>query len=72
MVVKNAKQAKVAKKVVSNASSVAIAKALTQHWDKDAERIVDVMKNAATSKSMQRKLGRVQNALASLRKEPKQ
>jgi hypothetical protein len=72
MAKKMAKQAKAAKAVGSSASSIAIARALTEHWDKDAERIVGVMKNAATSKSMQRKLGRVQEAFASLRKEPKQ
>jgi hypothetical protein len=39
------------------------------HWPKDAEQIIKVMAEAAKSRSMQRKLARVQQAFGSLRKE---
>ena len=60
------KAAKVKRAGVSK-SSVAVAKALTQHYPKDAVRIIQVMGDAALSKSLKRKLGRVATALESLK-----
>lgn len=56
------------KKLGISKSGKAIAQALTQAYPKDAEHIVQIMRNAATSASMKRKLGRVEVALESLKK----
>jgi hypothetical protein len=55
-------------KVGNSGSSIAIATALVMHWPKDAEQIIKVMAEASTSRSMQRKLARVQQAFDSLQK----
>ncbi len=60
------KAAKVKRTGVSR-SSIAVAKALTQHYPKDAGRIVQIMGDAALSKSMKRKLARVAIALEKLK-----
>ncbi len=65
------KAVKQAKKLSVSRSGLAIAKALVQSYPKDAARIIKLMSDAATSSSMKRKLGRVQLALESLRKEAK-
>jgi hypothetical protein len=53
------KQQKVSK------SSLPIAEFLLAKYPKDATKIVAGMKSAATNKSMRRKLGRVEEAIAS-------
>ncbi len=50
-------------------SGLAVAGALVKHFPKDAERIVKLMADAATSRAMKRKLQRVAVSLESLRKE---
>lgn len=47
-------------------NSRSIAMALKKHWPKEAQEIVSVMGQAATTASMKRKLARVQRALAKL------
>ena len=60
---------KVAKaKKHSSANSKKIAEALVKHFPKDGVAIVNVMHKAATSKSMQRRLARVQRALENIKK----
>jgi hypothetical protein len=49
-------------------SSLAVATALTKHFPAQAKEIVKIMADAATSRSMRRKLERVQLSLESLRK----
>jgi hypothetical protein len=63
---KVAKQQKAKKH--SSANSKKIAQALVKHYPKDAVAIVKVMNEAATSKSMQRRLARVQRALENIKK----
>jgi hypothetical protein len=50
-------------------SGLSVAQALVTHFPKDAEKIVKLMGDAATSNSMKRKLQRVAASLVSLRKE---
>jgi hypothetical protein len=71
---KSAKQQKAEKspKVGIPKSAVAVAAALAEHWPKEAEKIITVMREAATSRSMQRKLARVQQAFGGLQKEAQQ
>jgi hypothetical protein len=65
-----ATQRKVAKvvKLGVSASSIKIAEALTKSFPTQAGSIVRIMSGAATSRSMKRKLERVQLALDSLQK----
>lgn len=51
-----------------SANSKEIAEALVKHYPKDAVAIVKVMSEAATCKSMQRRLTRVQRALENIKK----
>jgi hypothetical protein len=55
------------KKLGISKSGKAIAQALTEAYPKDAAQILKLMRDAATSASMKRKLGRVESALASLK-----
>jgi hypothetical protein len=61
----SAKSAK--QKVSVSTSAKSVAEALVKHFPKDADRIVKVMGDAATSRSMKRKLARTQLALEALR-----
>ena len=49
-------------------SGLAVATALTKHFPAQAKEIVKIMADAATSRSMRRKLERVQVSLDRLRK----
>jgi hypothetical protein len=55
------------KKVAVSTSAKAVATALIKHFPKEAERIVKIMAESATSRSMKRKLARTQLALETLR-----
>lgn len=59
---------RVAKARKHSANSKKIAEALVKHYPKDAVAIIKVMSEAATSKSMQRRLARVQRALENIKK----
>jgi len=50
-------------------TSAKIAEALIKDWPEEAKKIITVMSEAATSRSMQKKLKRVQQALESLGKK---
>jgi hypothetical protein len=64
-----AKAAKPTKSQISPSSSGrAVATALIKHFPKQAEEIVKVIMEAATSRSLKRKLLRVQLSLETLRK----
>lgn len=52
-----------------SASGRTVATALVENFPKQAEEIIKVMAEAATSRSMKRKLQRVQLSLEGLRKE---
>lgn len=62
----NAKRSK--STIGGSKSSLAVATALTKHFPAQAKEIVKIMADAATSRSMRRKLERVQLSLENLRK----
>jgi hypothetical protein len=66
---KEQKAAKTKQSTISvSKSGIAVATALTEQFPKQAEEIVKVMTEAATSRSLKRKLQRVQLSLENLRK----
>ncbi len=69
VVKKPAQQAQ--KKLCISKSGKAVAQALMEAYPKDAANILKVMRDASTSASMKRKLGRVEVALESLQQGSK-